>query len=73
MCCTYDLGMNKDSFMQKVVYGGQRPDLVKYDSGSKINADPEVARLLSACWEGNPSGRPPAEYLSQKLGKDIMT
>ena len=72
MCCAYDLGMNKDSFMQKVVYGGQRPDLVKYDSGSKINADPEVARLLSACWEGNPSGRPPAEYLSQKLGKDIM-
>ena len=50
-------GMNRDNFMQKVVYGGQRPDLVKDDYGRKVNPDPDIATLLSACWDANPLNR----------------
>ena len=50
-------GMNRDAFMQKVVYGGQRPDLVKDDYGRKVNPDPDIASLLAACWDANPANR----------------
>ena len=51
-------GMNRESFLQRVVNMGERPDLVLDDYGRKVNADPDVSRLLSLCWDKNPQERP---------------
>ena len=51
-------GMNRESFLERVVEKGERPDLVLDDYGRKVNADPDVSRVLGLCWDKDHQNRP---------------
>ena len=60
--------MNRDDFMEKVVYGGLRPEI-----GKKIPND--LSNLMQTCWDIDPDIRPTFQTiylaLAEMLGKEV--
>ncbi len=61
------IGMTKEEFFAKVIFGNKRPGLDYDEFGREIKTKDSIRELILSCWDVDPVKRPSADHIFSLL------